>query len=96
MIREGLVKSFATSAVRPVTGDAGYPRLARRASPGLPSGIAVIVLAVVLGVAYYTKWGASSGSHIEEAPRPAHSKSRVAVRGHPSNRMGHPSRPREP
>ena len=54
MIREGLVKSFATSAVRPVTGDAGYPGLARRASPGLPSGIAVIVLAVVLGVAYYT------------------------------------------
>ena len=32
-------------------GDAGYPGLARRASAGLPLGIAVIVPAVVLGVA---------------------------------------------
>ena len=51
MIREGLVNSFAISAVRPVMRDAGYPGLARRASPGPPFGIAVIVLAIVLGVA---------------------------------------------
>ena len=51
MNREGYVENFATSAVRPVMGDAGYPGLARRASAGLPLGIAVIVPAVVLGVA---------------------------------------------
>ncbi|MCY4429250.1 MAG: autotransporter outer membrane beta-barrel domain-containing protein [Rhodospirillales bacterium] len=44
------MKNSATFAVRPVIGDAGYPGLARRASAGIPFGIAVIVLAVVLGV----------------------------------------------
>ena len=38
-------------ANRPVMRGAGYPGFARRASPGLPFGIAVIFLAVVLGVA---------------------------------------------
>ena len=42
---------FAAMAIRPVMRGAGYPGFARRASPGLPFGIAVIFLAVVLGVA---------------------------------------------
>ena len=45
------MKKFATLAARPGIGDAGNPGLARRVSAGLPFGIAVIVLAVALGVA---------------------------------------------
>ena len=45
------MKKFATLAARPGIGSAGVPGLARRESAGLPFGIAVIVLAVVLGVA---------------------------------------------
>ena len=51
MIREDFVKNFATAAVRPVMGNAGYPGLARRARVGIPFGIAAIVLTVVFGVA---------------------------------------------
>jgi len=45
------MKNFATLAARPGVGDAGYPGRALRVSAGLPFGIAVIVLAVALGVA---------------------------------------------
>ena len=45
------MKAFATMASRPGIGAAGYPGLARHVSAGLPFGIAVIVLAVALGVA---------------------------------------------
>ena len=45
------MKTFATSAARPDIDDAGYPGLARRVSAGIPFGITVIVLVVVLGVA---------------------------------------------
>ena len=45
------MNKLATLAFRPRIGDAGYPSLARRVSTGLPFGIAVIVLAVALGVA---------------------------------------------
>ena len=50
MIGEGLVKNIATSAVRPAIGDADCPGLPRRPGGGLPIGIAVVVLALVLGV----------------------------------------------
>ena len=50
-IGEKFVKESATLSVRPGIGDAGCPGLARRVSAGFPFGIAVIVLAVVLGVA---------------------------------------------
>ena len=45
------MNKIATLAFRPGIGDAGYPGLARRMSAGLPFGIAVIGLAVALGVA---------------------------------------------
>ena len=45
------MNELATLAFRPRIGDAGYPSLVRRVSTGLPFGIAVIVLAVALGVA---------------------------------------------
>ncbi len=45
------VKRTATLPVRPGIGDAACPDPARRWSAGLPSGMAVIVVAVALGVA---------------------------------------------
>ena len=51
IIGAGFMKAFATMASRPGIGAAGYPGLARQVSAGLPFGIAVIVLAVALGVA---------------------------------------------
>ncbi len=48
-IGEGLVNKIATSAVRPAIGDADRPDVPRRVGGGLPFGIAVIVLAIVLG-----------------------------------------------
>ncbi|MCY4453684.1 MAG: hypothetical protein OXC01_17210 [Immundisolibacterales bacterium] len=45
------MKQTATLAVRSNIGDAGSPGLARRVNAGLPFGIAVSVLAVVLGAA---------------------------------------------
>ena len=43
------MKNAAILSVRPGLGDAGHRSLARRVSAGLPFGVAVIVLAVVLG-----------------------------------------------
>ena len=43
------MKKSATLGVRPGTGDADYPCLARRLSAGLPFAMAVIVLAAVFG-----------------------------------------------
>ena len=45
------MNKIAMLAFRPGIGDAGNPRLARRVSTSLPFGIAVIGLAIVLGVA---------------------------------------------
>ena len=44
------MKKFATLAIGPGIGDAGHRDLARRVGAGLPFGIVVIALAVLLGV----------------------------------------------
>ena len=50
IIGEGFVKKSATLAIRPGISDAGHRDLARRVCGGLPFGIAVIGLAVALGL----------------------------------------------
>ena len=61
--RKSLVKKLATVTVPRGIDEAGHPGLAQRVSAGFPFGIAVIVLAVVLGVA-----GAARGEN--ECGRP--------------------------